>query len=358
MRIGIPKEIKTLEFRVALLPDACASLVKAGHDVLLESGAGRGIGYADEAYTAVGVRIATDAAELWGEADLIVKVKEPQKAELALIESRHTLFGYLHLAAEPDLARALRSSGALCIAYETVTDTAGGLPLLAPMSDIAGRLAVQVGAAWLMRPMGGRGVLLGGVTGTDRGHVAVLGAGAAGQHAARTAAELGARVTVLDVRRAPMERLCARYPNITGVYSSHGALEALLPSVDLLVGAVLVPGARAPRLVDRDMVASMPEASMVVDISVDQGGCIGTTRPTTWEDPVYTEEGVQHFAVTNMPGAVARTASQALSGAVLPHLLRLARSDWRDDPGLAAGVNVEDGRLVHEAVRNALEADG
>ncbi|MGB0712401.1 MAG: alanine dehydrogenase [Gammaproteobacteria bacterium] len=357
MRIGIPKEIKTLESRVALLPDACSRLVRDGHEVTLERGAGLGSGYGDEAYAAAGVGIVPGAAELWAGADLIVKVKEPQKEEFALIESRHILFGYLHLAAEPDLARALMDSGALCVAFETVTDEVGGLPLLTPMSEIAGRLSVQAGAAWLFGPMGGRGVLLGGVTGTERGHVAVLGAGRAGRQAALTAAQLGARVTVLDVRPGPLDALRSEHPCITGLYSNEETLRALLPGVDLLVGAVLIPGARAPRLVSRESVASMPPGAMIVDISVDQGGCIETTRPTSWADPVYTREGVRHFAVTNMPGAVACTASQALSGALLPYVQRLARPDWRAHDGLEAGVNIEAGRIVHERVREALETE-
>lgn len=353
MRIGIPKEIKPLEGRVALLPEAVGELVRSGHEVLIQTRAGEASGYPDDAYTAHGARIAADAAALYAQATLIVKVKEPIAAEYALLRAEHVLFSYLHLAAVPELARTLMQKGLTAVAFETV-EVNGRLPLLAPMSEIAGRLALQIGAHLLHRPLGGRGLLLGGLPGTERGRVVVLGAGEAGGAAVAAAAALGAEVTVLARSRDSLLRMHALGPNVTALHSSHGAIAEAVRTADLLVGAVLITGARAPHLVTRAMVESMCTGTVIVDISVDQGGCIETIRPTDYRDPTYTEAGVIHFGVTNMPGAVPRTASQALSGAISPYVARLARPDWEQDAGLRSGLNVRAGRIAHPAVAAAL----
>lgn len=353
MQIGIPKEIKPLEGRVALVPEAVGALVRAGHEVLLQSGAGEKSGYPDSAYAALGVRIVPNAAALYGTARLIVKVKEPIAPEYALLRSDHIVFSYLHLAAVPELARVLVQKGLTAIAFETV-EVRGHLPLLAPMSEIAGRLAVQIGATMLHQPQGGRGILLGGLPGTERGRVVVLGAGEAGGAAVAAAAALGAEVTVFARSRDSLARMTALGANVTALHSYHDAIAAAVKEADLLVGAVLIPGARAPHLVTRDMVRSMRPGSVIIDISVDQGGCIETIRATDYRQPTYVEEGVTHFGVTNMPGAVPRTSSQALSGAIAPFVARLAGPGWRDDPALKAGVNVEAGKIVHPAVAASL----
>ena len=353
MRIGIPTEIKTLEGRVALIPDACSALVAAGHAVYVQAGAGLASGYTDGDFEGAGARVLPDAAALFGTAELVVKVKEPQPAELELLRADHRLFCFLHLAAEPALAAALCRIGLTAVAFETVED-AGGLPILAPMSDIAGRLAIQIGANLLHRPSGGRGVLLGGVPGARRGKVVVLGAGHAGGSAARLAAAMGATVTVFDRSPLRLREMHDLGGNVTALYPFPHALDRLLPEADLLVGAVLVPGAAAPRVVTSGQVSTMAPGSVVVDISVDQGGCVETTRPTTYAAPTYVVAGVTHFGVTNMPGAVPRTASQALSSALAPYVLRLAADGWRDHPALAAGINAEAGRLVHPALLHLL----
>ena len=353
MRIGIPKEIKPLEGRVALAPEAVGELVRAGHEVLIQSGAGEASGYPDDAYTAHGAGIVADAAAVYVQATLIVKVKEPIAAEYALLRAEHVLFSYLHLAAVPELAQALMKKGLTALAFETV-EAHGRLPLLAPMSEIAGRLALQIGAHLLHRPMGGRGLLLGGLPGTERGRVVVLGAGEAGGAAAAAAAALGAEVTVLARSRDSLARMHALGANVTALHSSHGAIADAVRTADLLVGAVLITGARAPHLVTRDMVRTMRPGSVIVDISVDQGGCIETIRPTDYRNPTYTEAGVIHFGVTNMPGAVPRTATQALSGAIAPYVARLAQPGWEQDASLRSGVNVRAGRIEHPAVAAAL----
>jgi alanine dehydrogenase len=353
MRIGIPKEIKPLEGRVALTPEAAGELTRAGHEVAVQAGAGEPSGYPDSAYRAHGVAILPDAAALYGHAQLVVKVKEPIAPEYELLRSDHVLFSYLHLAAVPELARVLREKQLTAIAFETV-EVKGRLPLLAPMSEIAGRLAVQIGAHLLHAPQGGRGLMLGGLPGTERGRVLVLGAGEAGGAAVAAAAALGAEVTVFARSRDSLARMRALGANVTALHSSHGALLEAVQAADLLVGAVLIPGARAPHLVTRDMVRGMRAGAVIVDISVDQGGCIETTRPTDYRAPTYVEEGVTHFAVTNMPGAVPRTATQALSGAIAPFVRRLAEPDWPEDAALRAGVNLRAGRLVHPAVAAAL----
>jgi len=350
MRIGIPREIKPLEGRVGLVPEACADFVQAGHQVLLEQGAGEASGYPDASYARLGVRILPDAAALYGQAQLIVKVKEPYREEPALLRPDHLLFCYLHLAANPELTRRLQASGVTALAFETLAD-AGGLPLLAPMSDIAGRLAVQIGATLLQRPAGGKGLLLGGLPAAPRGRVVVLGAGQAGGNAARVAAALGAQVTVFDRQRGPMARMRELGANVSALYPYRESLAEAVAGADLLVGAVLIPGARTPRLVPREWVTAMQAGSVIVDIAVDQGGCVETTRPTDYRAPTYLEEGVIHFAVTNMPGAVPRSASQALSAAIIPYLHRLVGPGWREDTVLAAAVNLSAGELVYPALR-------
>lgn len=350
MRIGIPSETKTLEGRVALVPYACGDLVRAGHDVYIQSGAGDKSGFTDDDFSKVGVSVVPDAPALYKTAELIVKVKEPIAGDLALLEERHRLFCYLHLAAEPDLTEALCRIGLTGVAFETVEHTNGHLPLLAPMSIIAGRIAVQVGTHLLHQPQGGRGILLGGLGGAERGHIVVLGAGAAGGNAARLAAAGGAQVTVFDKRTDRLEEMMTVGHNVSALYPYVEAVAEAVAGADLVIGAVLVTGARAPHVVTAEMIAGMPKGSVVIDISVDQGGCFETTRATTYKDPTYVVDEVTHFAVTNMPGAVPRTASQALSAAILPYVMRIARDDWRDDPALVRGINVEGGKVVHPAL--------
>jgi alanine dehydrogenase len=350
MKIGIPKEIKPLEGRVGLVPEACLELTRAGHRVLLEQGAGLPSGFADERYQAMGVEIVGEPETVYGEADLVIKVKEPYGNEPELLREGQMLFCFLHLAADESLTQRLLSSGVVGIAFETLAD-GGGLPILAPMSDIAGRLAVQYGATLLHRHQGGRGLLLGGLAGADRGHVVVLGGGQAGGHAAALAAAMGARVTVFDRLRERMHAMRALGDNVTALYPYEASVSEAVASADLLIGAVLIPGTRAPSVVSREQIAQMQPGSVVVDISVDQGGCIETTRPTTYEAATYRVGEVTHFAVTNMPGAVPRSASQALSAALIPYLGRLTRPDWRDDPILQAAVNLSAGELVYPALR-------
>ena len=349
MRIAIPKEIKTLEGRVALVPEAAAELKAHGHEVFVEAGAGLASGYPDEAYRAAGIEVVADAAAAYEAGELIVKVKEPVAGDLALLRERHTLFSYLHLAAEPELTRQLCDIGLTAVAFETVEE-GGALPLLAPMSDIAGRISVQVGTHLLHRPQGGKGLLLGGLPAAERGKVVVVGGGVAGGNAVRVAAGLGAEVTVFDRKREKLAELRDIGANVTALYAYQHALECAVAEADLLIGAVLIPGARAPHVVSAEMVKSMQPGSVVVDISVDQGGCIETTHATTYAAPTYEWEGVVHFGVTNMPGAVPRSASQVLSASLIPYLLRLARPDWRADPALLSGVNVAGGKPVHPAL--------
>lgn len=349
MRIGIPKEIKPQEGRVALIPAACAQLVQHGHEVFVQSQAGDLSGYSDADYVAAGVTVVADAESTYEKAQLLVKVKEPQPVELQLLRPDHLLFSYLHLAAEPELLKGLRDIGLIAVAFETVTENRA-LPLLAPMSDIAGRLAVQIGATLLHEPHGGRGVLLGGLPAAERGHVVVLGAGVAGGNAALMAQALGAEVTVFDPNRNKLATMRALGPNVTGLHPYPFAIEEHIQTADLLIGAVLIPGARAPHLVTADMVRRMQPGSVIIDISVDQGGCIETTHPTDYNQPTFIWEGVVHFGVTNMPGAVPRSASQALSAALVPYILRLTEKDWMTQPGLKAGINVQAGEAVHPAL--------
>lgn len=354
MRIGLPKEIKPLEGRVALSPAAVGELAAAGNEVLVQMQAGLASGYEDADYANAGATMVADAAAAW-QAELVVKVKEPVEAEYDYFTPELTVFSFLHLAANRALTEKLLETGVTSIGFETV-EVRGGRPLLAPMSDIAGRLSVQYGATLLHRPAGGKGKLLGGVAGADRGRVVVLGTGVAGSAATRVAASLGAEVTVFGLQREQLDALHQLAPNVTALPSEDVLRRQAIEQADLLVGAVLIPGDRAPWLVNREQVASMANGSVIVDISVDQGGCIETTRPTDYTSPTYMEEGVVHFAVTNMPGAVPRTASQALSAAISPYVQRLASpGNIADDQVLAAAVNTQAGRIVHKAVAHALK---
>jgi alanine dehydrogenase len=358
MRIGVPKEIKAYEYRVGLTPAGARELVQLGHQVVVEHDAGAGIGYGDEAYRVAGATV-EDTASVFGSADLIVKVKEPQPAEIALLRRGQILFTYLHLAADRVQTLGLMKSGAICVAYETVTDRAGTLPLLAPMSEVAGRMSVQVGAHCLEREQGGAGILLGGVPGVPPAKVVVLGGGVSGTNAARMAVGLEASVTIIDKSLPRLKELDLQFgPRATTLFATTAAIEQAVLAADLVIGAVLVPGAAAPKLVTRDMVRRMRPGSVLVDIAIDQGGCFETSRPTTHADPTYIEDGVVHYCVTNMPGAVARTSTFALANATLPFVLALAGKGWRqamlDDPHLAEGLNIQGGQVTHIAVAQAL----
>ena len=352
MRIGIPSETKTLEGRVALVP-AAADLVRRGHEVFIQAGAGAKSGFSDEDYSKVGIKIVPDAAALYEAGELIVKVKEPIAGDLALLKKHHLLFCYLHLAAEPELTSRLLDIGLTGVAFESV-DENGSLPLLLPMSVIAGRIATQIGTTLLHQPNGGKGKLLGGMASTPRGKVVVLGAGAAGSNAAALAANAGANVVVFDKRQDRLAEMMALAPNVTALYAYESSVAEEVATADIVVGAVLIPSAKAPRVVTADMVKTMEKGSVLVDISIDQGGCFETSRPTTWKEPTYTVDGVTHFCVTNMPGAVPQTSSMAISAAILPYVQRLAGGDqWRDYAPLKAGINVEGGKIVHPALSMA-----
>lgn len=351
MRIGIPMETKPKEGRVALVPAACGELVQAGHGVYIQAGAGKLSGFSDDLYRQAGVTVVTDAAALYGTAELIVKVKEPIAGDLALLRKHHLLFCYLHLAPNPALTKQLCDIGLTAIAFETVEEN-GRLPLLAPMSEIAGRIAVQAGAHLLHASLGGKGILLGGIPGTERGKVVVLGAGMSGMRAAETAAVLGAEVTVFDRYPEPLHRVTALSPLITGRMAYRDDIAAAVKNADLLVGAVLVPGARAPKLVSEAMVKTMEPGSVIVDIAIDQGGCVETIRATNYMDPTYVLHGVIHMGVTNMPGAVPHTSSQALTAAILPYVQLLANGNWQQHPALVKGVNVRAGQVIHPALKS------
>ncbi|TZF91303.1 alanine dehydrogenase [Cognatilysobacter lacus] len=351
MRIGVPKETKTLEGRVALVPAAAGDLVKRGHEVWLEQGAGLKSGFRDEEYTRLGVHIAPDAAALYEKGEMIVKVKEPIAGDLALLRKDHLLFCYLHLAAEPTLTRQLLDIGLTGVAFETVELPNGDLPLLAPMSVIAGKIGVQVGTHLLHQPMGGKGKLLGGLSATERGKVVVFGAGRAGGASAALAAAGGANVTVFEMREDRMDEMMRLGNNVTALYPYHDVVAREVASADLVIGAVLVTGAKAPHVMTREMLKGMEDGSVVVDIAIDQGGCFETSRPTTWKEPTYVEEGVTHFCVTNMPGAVPQTSSQAICAAILPWVNKLASGNWRDNAALVRGINVEGGRIIHPALQ-------
>ncbi|HBC56907.1 MAG TPA: alanine dehydrogenase [Gammaproteobacteria bacterium] len=350
MEIGVPKEVKPFEGRVGLIPEAVADLVSQGHQIYIETQAGVQSGYEDETYLQAGAEIVPDAKSLYASARLIVKVKEPIAAEYDYLSSQHLLFSFLHLAAVPQLTQVLVDKGLTAVAFETVQE-GGRLPLLAPMSEVAGRIAVQAATHYLHSSMGGRGILLGGVAGSERGRVVVLGAGVAGTAAAQLAAQLGAQVTVFDVSHQRLHEIRRLGANVTALHPYQKILNLEIEQADLLVGAVLVPGAKTPHIVTREMVCSMLPGSLIADISVDQGGCIETTRPTSYADPTYVEEGVVHFCVTNMPGAVPRTSSQALSAVITPYVSMLAEPNWRENPVLANAVNVASGKVCLTALQ-------
>ena len=359
MRIGVPREIKVHEYRVGLVPAAVHELVTAGHTVVVESGAGAGIGCADEDYRAAGASIAPSAEAVFAGAELIVKVKEPQPQECARLKSGQVLFTYLHLAADKAQAEALQRSGATAIAYETVTAKDGSLPLLTPMSEVAGRMSVQVGAHYLEKAPGGRGILLGGVAGVPPARVVIIGGGVSGTGAAEMALGLRADVCVIDRSLRRLRELDVQFNgSVRTLYSTAHAIGQAVADADLVIGAVLVPASAAPKLVTRSMVRSMRAGSVVVDIAIDQGGCCETSRATTHAAPTFVEHGVVHYCVTNMPGAVPRTSAFALNNATLPYVRALADKGWeratREDPALAAGVNVAGGRIVHPAVARDL----
>jgi alanine dehydrogenase len=359
MRIGVPREVKNHEYRVALTPAGAHELTRSGHHVLVERGAGVGSSISDADFEAAGARIVPTADEVWAAADMVLKVKEPVEQEYHRLRRDQVLFTYLHLAASAACTRALLDAGTTAIAYETVRLPDGTLPLLAPMSEVAGRLAPQAGAGALMRPAGGRGVLLGGVPGVRPGNVVVIGAGVSGQNAVAMAVGLGADVTVLDLDITKLRRLDERYAGrVRTVVSNTHELEKACLEADLVIGAVLVPGARAPRLVDNDLVRRMKPGSVLVDIAIDQGGCFADSRPTTHADPTYTVHGSVFYCVANMPGAVPHTSTYALTNATLPYVLRLAELGWSDavaaDPALAAGLSTHDGALTNLQVAHDL----
>ena len=359
MRVGVPKEIKTLEFRVGLVPASVRELVHHGHQVFVETGAGGGIGFGDDDYRRAGATVLGTAKEVFEKAEMIVKVKEPQPAECKMLREGQTLFTYLHLAADKAQAEGLMKSGATCIAYETVTDRAGGLPLLAPMSEVAGRMAAQVGAHCLEKPQGGTGILLGGVPGVAAANVVILGGGVAGTNAARMAMGMEASVTVIEKSLPRLYDLDLQFgAALNTIFATQDAIEQYVLQADLVIGAVLVPGAAAPRLVSRELVKRLRPGAVLVDISIDQGGCMETSRPTTHKDPTYVVDGVVHYCVANMPGAVPRTSAFALNNATLPFTLALAdkgyRAALRDDPHLRNGLNVHLGRITHAAVARDL----
>ncbi|HDR9584259.1 alanine dehydrogenase [Burkholderia stabilis] len=359
MLIGVPKEIKNHEYRVGLTPAGAHELTRHGHAVLVQRGAGTAIGLLDDDYTAAGASLCDGADEIFARADMIIKVKEPQPAECAMLRRGQILYTYLHLAPDPEQAAALVKSGAVCIAYETVTGPGGGLPLLAPMSEVAGRMSIQVAATHLESPRGGRGLLMAGVPGVPAAHVVVLGAGVVGTGALQMAVGLGARVTVLDTNVGRLRQLDLVFANrITTVCSNAHTIDEAVRDADVVIGAVLVPGASAPRLVTRDMIATMRTGAVVVDVAIDQGGCFETSHATTHAEPTYVVDGVVHYCVANMPGAVARTSTFALNNATLGAALAIADKGWKramtDDPHLRAGLNVCDGHITYEAVAQAL----
>lgn len=359
MIIGVPKEIKNEEYRVGMIPSSVMECVSHGHQVLIETNAGVGVGFSDEAYEEAGATVINTAAEIFEKADMIVKVKEPQPSEFKMIRPNQIVFTYLHLAAEVELAKALVDSGCIAIAYETVTDRHGGLPLLAPMSQVAGRLSIQAGARCLEKPNGGSGILLGGVPGVPTGRVVVIGGGVVGTNAARMAMGKEAEVTVLDKSLTRLQELDFEFGSrLNTIYSTKASIERYVSQADLVIGAVLVPGGSAPKLVGKDILKKMQPGSVMVDVAIDQGGCFETSRPTTHQNPTYTVDGIVHYCVTNMPGAVPRTAACALNNATLPFILAIAdkgaEQAMADDPHLAEGLNVYKGGIAHEAVARDL----
>ncbi len=362
MKVGCPKEIKVHEYRVGLVPAGVRELVADGHEVYIQTQAGAGIGIEDAAYVAAGAKILPDARAVFDTVDMVVKVKEPQAGECAMLRDGQLLFTYLHLAADPDQAAGLVKSGCTAIAYETVTAPDGSLPLLTPMSEVAGRMSIQVGATALQKAYGGFGVLLGGVPGVQPAKVVILGGGVSGTNAAQMAVGMGAQVTVVDRSLRRLRELDVQFGNaVYTAYSTMETIEKLVIQADLVIGAVLVAGAAAPKLVTREMVSRMEKGGVLVDISIDQGGCFETSRPTTHAEPTYSVDGVIHYCVTNMPGAVPRTSTFALTNATLPYVKALANSGWREalrrDPGFARGLNVHGGRVTHKAVARDLGYD-
>ena len=359
MRIGVPKEIKVHEYRVGLVPAAARELVEAGHEVLVQTGAAAGIGFTDADYQRVGAKIAATAADVFASSEMIVKVKEPQPVECAMLRKGQVLYTYLHLAPDPKQTEALIRSGATCIAYETVTAPDGSLPLLTPMSEVAGRMSVQVGAYCLQKANGGRGILLGGVPGVAPAKVVILGGGVSGTHAAEMAVGLRADVTIVDRSVKRLRELSAIFgPSLRTEYSTQEHIDSLVIDADLVIGAVLIAGAAAPKLVTRDMVRRMKAGSVLVDISIDQGGCFETSRPTTHAEPTFIVDDVIHYCVANMPGAVPRTSTFALNNVTLPFARRLADHGWKAalqaDPHLANGLNVHEGHVTNAAVAHDL----
>ena len=362
MIVGVPKEIKPLEKRVGLTPGGAEMLIQNGHSVIVETTAGEGSGFPDELYVGVGAEIVGTAADVYGKADMIIKVKEPIKPEYGLIRENQTLFTYFHFAASRELTEAMVNSGATCIAYETVQKADGSLPLLIPMSEVAGRMSTQEGAKFLEHPMGGRGVLLGGVPGVRPANVMVLGGGIVGTHAAKIAAGFGAHVTIFDNNLYRLRYLDDVMPaNVVTQMSTAANIREALPYVDLVIGAVLIVGAKAPMLITRDMLPMMKKGAVIVDVSVDQGGCVETSKPTTHDDPVYDVDGVMHYGVANMPGAVPYTSTLALTGATLPYAVELANKGWEktvvENAEMAPGVNVVKGKITYQAVAEAFDME-
>lgn len=362
MKIGIPKEIKTNENRVSLVPAGAEALVAAGHQVFVEKTAGEGSGFTDELYLSVGAKIVATAAEVWKEAEMIIKVKEPIAVEWPRMRKGQTIFTYFHFAADEQLTKAHLESGATCIAYETVELTTRELPLLTPMSEVAGRMAVQEGAKYLEKLYGGRGILLGGVPGVAPGKVVILGGGVVGVNAAKMAAGLGAKVTILDTSLPRLRYLSDVMPaNVQMIYSNRQNILEQITTADLIVGGVLLPGAKAPKLIRREDLKLMRPGTVIVDVAVDQGGCVETTRATTHENPVYTIDGVIHYAVANMPGGVPRTSTLALTNATFPYAFKIANKGWkqalREDAALVKGLNVVDGKVTYGGVAEAFGMD-
>ena len=359
MRIGVPKEIKVHEYRVGLVPASVRELIHNGHEVVVEQNAGAGVGFEDSDFAAIGAEILPTAADVFEMADMIIKVKEPQTSEISMLRQDQVLFTYLHLAAEPEQTQGLVDSGCVAIAYETVTDDWGGLPLLAPMSEVAGRMSIQVGALCLEKEKGGKGILLGGVPGVPVAKVVVLGGGVVGTNAARMAMGLEASVTVIDKSLPRLNELDMQFgPTLNTIYATMETVEQYVIGADLVIGAVLIPGAAAPRLVTKDMIKQMQKGSVVVDVAIDQGGCFETSKPTTHADPTYIVDDVVHYCVTNMPGAVARTSARALNNATLPFVIDLANKGYqralKDDPHLMNGLNIHKGHVTYEAVAHDL----
>lgn len=357
MKIGLPKEIKNNENRVALTPGGVFELVRKGHEVLVQASAGEGSGFLDEDYAAAGATIVPDIASVYNNSEMIVKVKEPIAEEYPLIKPGQILFTYFHFASSPELTRAMLNSGAICIAYETVADIDGTLPLLTPMSEVAGRMAIQQGAKYLEKPIKGRGVLLGGVPGVPPGKVLVLGAGVVGIQAAKMAAGLGAHVTILDINMKRLRHVNDVMPShVVTEYSSEYNIRRHIKNHDLIVGGVLIPGGKAPKLITRDMLREMKPGTVMVDVAVDQGGCFETTRPTTHEEPTYIVDDVVHYCVTNMPGAVPYTSTLALTNVTLPYVLKIATLGWEEacakNPDLALGLNIISGEIVYDELKD------